>query len=113
MEADQDEEREFRAARNQAMFRAVNERLRQLNEAFAEGNGEFVIACECADPTCVQTLSIRRHEYEAVRANPRHFAVLAGHIYPDVETVVTENGGYVIVEKTREAAHVAEKLAGG
>ena len=86
VEHDTNEQREIRAARNQALFRAVNEKLRDLNEALGSMTDEFVVACECADANCVQTLSIVGDEYMSVRANPRTFVVLPGHVYPDVET---------------------------
>jgi 5-bromo-4-chloroindolyl phosphate hydrolysis protein len=104
------DERELRAARNQSLFRSVNEKMRELNEAFGSAD-EYVIACECADTNCVQTLSIREDEYVQIRGNPRHFAVLPGHVYPDVEKVVSETDAYVTVEKIALAAEVAEELA--
>jgi hypothetical protein len=103
------EEREIRAARNQALFRAVNEQTKAMNEAFAEVTGSFAIACECADTGCIETLQITPDEYAEVRGNPRHFAVLPGHVYPEVEDVVRSTG-YVVVEKIAKAAEVAEFL---
>jgi hypothetical protein len=98
------QEREVRAARNQSLFRAVDEKLEAMNEAFVQFNERFTIACECADVSCVEMLEIDPHESQAVRAEPRHFAVLPGHIYPEVEVVVREWEGYVVVEKTGAAA---------
>ena len=109
---DQEHEREIRAARNQSLFRAVNEKAKELNEAFASATGSFAIACECADIGCIETLEIAAAEYEEVRANPRHFAVLPDHIYPEVEQVVRTTEQYVVVEKMATAAEVAEALAG-
>jgi hypothetical protein len=103
--------REVRAARNQALFRAVNEQLQTLNDAFAMMTGTSAIACECADQDCIETFEIAPDEYAEVRANPRHFAVLHGHVYPEVERVVRESDRYVVVEKVAEAAEVAEFLA--
>ena len=103
-------EREIRAARNQALFRAVNEQIKGMNEAVATVTGSFTIACECADTNCIETLELSPQEYEAIRAEPRHFAVLPGHVYPDVEDVVRESNGFVVVEKTAHAAAVAEVL---
>jgi hypothetical protein len=111
MEASTHEEREVRAARNQALFRALNEKLQTLNEAFADATGTFTIACECADTTCIEMIEVDPDEYRAVRAEPRHFAVLPGHVYPDVEVVVRESERYVVVEKTATAGEVAEVLA--
>jgi hypothetical protein len=103
-------EREIRAVRNQALFRAVNEQIRAMNEAVASVTGSFAIACECADTDCIETLELSPQEYEAIRAEPRQFAVLPGHIYQDVEHVVREAQGFVVVEKIAVAAAVAEEL---
>ena len=56
-------EREVRAARNEALFRAVNDRIRQLHEKFAELTDTFLISCECADPGCVEMLPIVERAY--------------------------------------------------
>jgi hypothetical protein len=103
-------ERQVRAAKNQALFRQVNERLEGLAEAFqfiASQSASFV--CECADTSCVEHMSLRMDEYEALRREPNHFAVLAGHVYPDVERVVSENERFVVVAKIEEAAKVARE----
>jgi len=112
MEPDtQQQEREVRAARNQSLFRAVNEQMRGLDQVFATVTETFTIACECADTNCLEKLEIHPHEYLAVRSEPRQFAVLPGHVYPDVETVVRESYAYVVVEKFAAAGAVAELMA--
>ena len=111
MEPSTQHEREVRAARNQALFRAINEKLRRLNETFASVTETFTVACECADTTCIEMIEISPHDYLAVRAEPRHFAVLPAHVYPEVEVVVRESERYLVVEKTAAAAEVAELLA--
>ena len=111
MDTDSGHEREIRAARNQALFRSVNERLRKMNDAISSFTGTFVITCECADRTCIEQIEIAPDEYEAVRAHPRQFAVLPGHIYPDVEHVVRETPVYVVVEKVQKAGELADELA--
>jgi 5-bromo-4-chloroindolyl phosphate hydrolysis protein len=111
MELATHEEREVRAARNQALFRAVNEQMTTLNEAFAQMVGTFAVACECADTSCVEMIEIAPEQYRAVRAEPRRFVVHVGHVYPDVEVVVHESPAYVVVEKVAAAAEMAELLA--
>ena len=110
MDGNSQHERELRAARNQSLFRAVNDKLRDLNDAFAAISDTFVIACECADTSCIETLEISGEEYAAVRAEPRQFAVLPGHVYPDVENVVRESDRYVVVEKIAAAGELAEEV---
>ncbi len=103
----QGEPRQVQAARNQSLFRAVNERLKLVDPPFAEDAGTYVVACECADLDCIETLEIGREKYAEVRTDARHFVVLEGHVYPEVERVVEECGGYVVVEKVGLAAAVA------
>ena len=105
------EEHEVHAARNQSLFRAVNEKLRELNEAFATITETFGVTCECADVQCVQMLTIRPPDYTEVRRQPRRFVVAPGHVIPDVEIVVAETAGYVVVEKIAGAGEVAERMA--
>lgn len=93
MESQTGEDRTERAARNQSMFREVNERLEGLAEAFQHLTETSSFACECADLGCMAMMDLRLSEYEAVRAHPNQFAVLPGHVYPDVEAVVAERPG--------------------
>lgn len=101
-------DRGLRAARNQALFRAVNEKLRELNHSFAEVSETDAVACECADVTCVETLHIGMQECLDVREHPRRFVVLSGHILPEVERVVSRLDGYVVVEKNADVSEVTD-----
>jgi hypothetical protein len=110
MEAGSQNDRAIRAARNQSLFRVINEKMRGMNDQFAWLAGTFTIACECADMNCVETMEVDPQSYLSMRDEPRQFAVLPGHVYPDVEVVVRESEGYVVVEKMGEAGAVAESL---
>jgi hypothetical protein len=98
-EPTQIDERARRRALNEAAFREVNERIRGLNATFSEFTGEFSIVCECDDSACVEHLSMRPDEYEALRDDPTLFAVIPGHESPAVETVDVERGAYNVVRK--------------
>ena len=104
-------EREAHAARNQAVFRAVNEKMRGLNEALANLTDEYSIACECADTACFQMLTVRRTDYCAVRSSTRQFLVSRDHVAPEIERVVWEVDGYVVVEKLEATGEIATELA--
>jgi hypothetical protein len=111
MDTETRHDREIRAARNQSVFRALNEKLESINEVFVEPVTEtFRIACECADLDCVEMLDIDPMEYQSVRTDSRRFMVLAGHVYPEVESVVIEADAYVVVEKTGAAGEAAESF---
>jgi hypothetical protein len=109
METHEGEDRTARAGRNQTLFREVNERLQGLAEAFQHMTETSSFACECADLGCTSMMDLRLSEYEAVRSHPNQFAVLPGHVYPDVEEVVAEHDRYVIVSKLGVGAEIAVK----
>jgi hypothetical protein len=99
------EEQQERAARNQSLFREVNERLEEQISTLSMFH-EFV--CECANAECSENISLTHDEYEDIRGHPTRFAVKPGHIIPEVEHVV---GGapdrYVVVQKIEKAALIA------
>jgi hypothetical protein len=103
-------ESEERLARNEAIFREINERTRSLQERFGPEDPttsyeEFL--CECGDQLCVERVKLTVGEYEAVRAESHQFVVRPGHSIPRTERVVNEQDRYVVVVKLGEAAEVA------
>jgi hypothetical protein len=97
-----------RAARNEALFRQVNERVRDVSEAFAAVDPSPVdFVCECGRQDCTEPIALRLHEYEAVRSDPTHFVVLAAHVIPDIERVIADRGSYVVVEKRDDEQDIA------
>ena len=103
--------RERRAARNEALFREVNEQIERLGkEAGFGSDGRLDFTCECLVDTCTTTISLTVDEYEDVRRYATHFFLLPGHETIDVERVVDRNHRYVVVEKFGEAGAVAIKL---
>ena len=99
-----------RAARNQSIFREVNERLEELAERFQVVAGTSPFSCECADLGCTAMIDMTLSEYEAVREDPNRFFVLPGHVYPEFERIVSENDRYVLVAKYDEGGELAEEL---
>jgi hypothetical protein len=100
-----------RAARNQSLYRSINEKVKELNQTLAEAgveNSEWI--CECADTDCTVRIEATLLEYERVRSNPRTFIVSQGHLHPGVERVLNENDRYMIVEKIDNAGQIAETL---
>jgi hypothetical protein len=87
--------REERVAKNETLWREVNERIREVTRY----NGDVEFLCECGDPTCAQPIGMSLGEYEAVRNDPTHFLVVPGHVIPDVERVVDTNTRYEVVAK--------------
>jgi hypothetical protein len=98
--------RAARVGKNEAVFREVNERI---NDVTREETAEYL--CECGNATCTETIQMTVADYERVRADPTHFAVLPGHEIPDVEDVVARNEGFLVVrKKAGEAAALATEL---
>jgi len=108
MNSASNEEREIRGARNQALFRAVNEKMLELNRVFGPLVGTFSIACECSRLDCVDLLEIPPDAYRAVRESPHTFAVCKDHVEEDVERVVSVHDGYAVVEVLGNGVAVAE-----
>ena len=93
--------RKARIARNEALFREVNERVKDLTPS--EGGVEFI--CECGDEQCIDRVRLSADEYERVRSDPVEFFVKPGHEILKVEEVVEEHDHYLIVRK-----HVEEQV---
>jgi hypothetical protein len=102
--------RQVRAARNQSLFRVVNERLEGLAEAFQFIVEHTPFTCECADEACVEPMLMTVGEYESVRGHPSRFAVLPGHVDAEVEDVVEANDRFVVVSKIGAGAEIAEQF---
>ena len=74
----------LRAAKNQSLFRDVNERIEELSEKF-DARAMVSFVCECALKDCVERLEMTHGEYEVLRRVPTHFAVKHGHEIEGVE----------------------------
>ena len=99
--------RKHQIARNEALFREVNERVQEVSDSRATLTTDFL--CECGDAACTETIPMRDEEYEQVRADPLLFAVVPGHEVLDVEEVVAENQRFNVVRKHIAEAVIAEK----
>ena len=100
---------EQRAARNESLFREVNENIAHLEEQYGDATTESVFVCECANSDCAERLTVDPETYRRVRLEPRRFLVLPGHQDPRLERVIESHSEYLIVEKTGTAGQVAEQ----
>ena len=85
-----------RVAMNEATFRKINEGV----DARPDSSGLLTFVCECGRLGCNKLVQLTRAEYEAVRSNPRRFAILDGHEIPEVEEVVERHDRFLVVEKS-------------
>jgi hypothetical protein len=100
-------ERPDRLARNEAMFRSVNERVEEVVQPGAEEEIDFL--CECGDSGCVEKMTLTREEYEQVRADGAQFAVHPGHEILEIEEVVLRAERFFVVRKLPHEAEIAEE----
>ena len=99
------EPRDSRLAKNEAVFREVNERVVAITQEFgslgdrpSEPVGGLI--CECSDPGCLERVGpLTISEYETVRRDPLRFIIAPNHQALDVETVIEQHTSYWIVEK--------------
>ncbi len=91
-----------RAAKNEEAVRDVN---RQIEEG-AELHGvtsEMPFHCECAKALCLEKIELQTPVYQRILAERYRFVVVPAHVQPEVERVIEEHGGFVVVEKTGKA----------
>jgi len=102
------EPREQRVIRNETLFRDVNERISDVSLQLAV-DARLELICECGEPGCQAPISLTRIEYEKVRSEATHFAIVPGHEHPQFERLVEQEAGFAVVEKFGEAEDDAEQ----
>lgn len=101
-------EEQRRLAANEAVVRRVNEGI-ERGQWPGDERDLVSFRCECARLGCNALIELSVTDYERVRSDPCRFVLIAGHELAELETVVEEGDGYVVVEKRREAARFAQK----
>ena len=104
-------DRQARAARNQALFREVNERVKDINDRFHAYTSLSDWVCECANDDCVERIEMASRDYERIRDAGERFLVAPGdeHVWPDVERVVDRQETFWVVEKIELGAEIAKE----
>lgn len=102
--------RRMRAAKNQSLFREVNERVEDIAKSANLEGQQLDFICECAHTNCAERLGMSLTEYEAVRRVPTHFVVVEGHEIPDVESIVERTSRYLVVAKIGVGGELAQQL---
>ena len=93
------DERARRVGLNEAIFRQVNEQIRDLTRDFGTEETTMTVICECGDGECAERLEIPSSEYERVRSDSRRYVIAKGHEIPDLESVVEQTDRYDVVQK--------------
>ncbi|HEX2505561.1 MAG TPA: hypothetical protein VHK22_05075 [Gaiellaceae bacterium] len=103
---------EVEVGKNEALFRAVNERIRDVSDGL-EPNVPIEFICECSRQDCTLPIALTLGEYAAVRSEPTWFAVSPTHLWDaSAERVLSENETYWVLEKDGVAGAVAEATDG-
>ena len=100
------DERLARQARNESLFREVNERIAQLGERAQAWSPDGIVEflCECGEEGgCGQRVRVPIEVYERIRAQDDRFVVRPGHETPELERAVEWTDDYVVVDKIPEA----------
>ena len=86
-----------RIGKTEALFRNVNEGIREASDRLESDVGDFI--CECGDSSCTEHIRVPLEEYERVREHATHFLVRPGHVKGPIERVVKRRRGYAVIEK--------------
>jgi hypothetical protein len=104
------DDRQRRIGLNEALFREINERVRDITEGLGEPLEEAQFVCECGDELCKERIRLTLRDYERVRSRSDTFLVVPGHELPDVESVVERHDEWAAVRKRSGGlAEVAEQ----
>lgn len=100
-----------RVRKNEAAFRAHNERHKAL-EKDNVGQGELIpFVCECGDADCWDAVSLTITQFESAHAGKLRYAVKPVHVMPDYEQVVERHDMYWVVQKYAPGEAPAEAAA--
>jgi len=91
-----------RAARNEEIFRGVNEKIEQGAEQHGV-TSRLPFHCECGSSSCLATIEMLPPEYERIVQERYRFVLIPGHQDDAIERVVERHEEFVVVEKIGEA----------
>jgi hypothetical protein len=99
--------REERLARNEVLFRELNETIQAIAHAQGSDPHVYEFICECSNIDCTLLLPLTLQVYENTRGEPDLFLVAPGHDLPEIEDVVQEHADFQVVRKRGAAAALA------
>jgi len=105
-----DDAHKTRLARNEDLFRQVNEKIEDLATRHGDDAHVYEFFCECSDVDCSERVCLTLGDYEHVRDNPARFVVVKGHELLEIEHVIERAEDHVLIEKHGRAGEVAIKL---
>jgi hypothetical protein len=108
-----DERQKEQLARNEDLFRSVNNEIEQVAERQGTDSHEYEFFCECSDRSCTERVTVTLAEYARARDDPKRFLVVKGHVIQEIEHVVAAADDHVLIEKDGHAGKVAIELDEG
>jgi hypothetical protein len=100
-----------RVRKNEAAFKAHNDRRKAFEQLMAGQDEPVPFVCECGDAGCWDGLQLTIAQFNRAHAAPLRYAVKPLHIMPDYEWVVEQHDSYWIVEKYAPGEAPAEAAA--
>src|SRR5689334_15036359 len=94
-----------RNARAQVINREVNDRIRELDEAFRR-HGRIEVMCECGRG-CSERIEVPVDEYDRARRESTYFLVTAPHVADEVDHAIEDHGSWLLVEAIGVDAEIA------
>lgn len=91
--------RQARLIQNERRLRRANELVDAGRDDELRGRKELFL-CECSNDDCAATLELHWDEYRAIRADKDRYVIRPGHETADVDRVLEQHDGYVVVDKT-------------
>jgi hypothetical protein len=99
-----------RLARNEDLFRQVNEKIDDLAGRHGDDAHVYEFFCECSDVDCSERVHLTLPQYAHVRDDPTRFVVVKGHVVEEIEHVIERAEDHVLIEKHGRAGEVAIQL---
>jgi hypothetical protein len=90
--------RAVRKARNQELFRQVNDTIADLDLLRGDGDS-LALICECSSLGCAEPVDVPVSLYATLRNDPTAFIVGRGHEDPEHESVVADHGSFLLVRE--------------
>jgi hypothetical protein len=90
--------RQARKARNQELFRQVNDTIADLD--LLRGDDDVLaLICECIKLGCTESVDVPVSVYATLRNERTTFLVRRGHEDPEHEAVVADHGSFLVVRE--------------
>ena len=102
-----------RVRKNEAAFKAHNERRMAFEQDVVARDEPIPFACECGDANCYEPVELTVAEFQSAHTGERRYLVRPGHVLPDYERVVARRGDHWIVEKYPAGQAPRERAAMG